>query len=123
MQSSNNNLLSILKQFDKPGPRYTSYPTAPVFSPDYQSAQFESDLRETNQSGDNPISLYFHIPFCDTLCYFCGCTTIITKNRHKISEYLVVLKKEIDHAASLIRPERKVEIGRASCRERVSCDV
>ena len=104
----NENLLSILKQFDRPGPRYTSYPTAPVFSPDYTAKRFEDDLSQNNRNSSAPLSLYLHIPFCDTLCYFCGCTTIITKNREKIAEYLVALKKEIDHTASLINKERKV---------------
>ena len=108
MQHMNDHLLSILKQFDRPGPRYTSYPTAPVFSTKYTARRFEDDLIENNHNSTAPLSLYLHIPFCDTLCYFCGCTTIITKNREKISEYLDVLKKEIDHKASLINKERKV---------------
>jgi oxygen-independent coproporphyrinogen III oxidase len=104
----NDNLLSILKQFDRPGPRYTSYPTAPLFSAGYTAKRFEDDLIENNHNSTAPLSLYLHIPFCDTLCYFCGCTTIITQNREKISEYLIALKKEIDHAASFIGKERKV---------------
>ena len=104
----NDNLLSILKQFDRPGPRYTSYPTAPLFSAEYTARRFEHDLIENNRDSSAPLSLYLHIPFCDTLCYFCGCTTIITQNREKISEYLIALKKEIDHAASFIGKERKV---------------
>ena len=108
MQHINDHLLSILKQFDRPGPRYTSYPTAPVFSADYTAKRFEDDLIHNNQNNKTPVSLYLHIPFCDTLCYFCGCTTIITKNREKASEYLISLKKEIDHTASFIGKERKV---------------
>jgi oxygen-independent coproporphyrinogen III oxidase len=104
----NDNLLSILKQFDRPGPRYTSYPTAPLFSSKYTAKHFEDDLIENNRNNTAPLSLYLHIPFCDTLCYFCGCTTVITKNRDKISEYLVELKNEIDHKASIISRERPV---------------
>ena len=104
----NNNLLSILKQFDRPGPRYTSYPTAPLFSAEYTAKRFEDDLIENNHDNSAPISLYIHIPFCDTLCYFCGCTTIVTQNREKVSEYLIALKKEIDHTASFIGKDRKV---------------
>jgi oxygen-independent coproporphyrinogen III oxidase len=107
-QAINDNLLSILKQFDRPGPRYTSYPTAPVFSAEYTANRFEDDLIANNHDNSAPVSLYLHIPFCDTLCYFCGCTTIITQNREKISEYLVALKKEIDRTASLIGKERNV---------------
>ena len=101
-------LLSILKQFDRPGPRYTSYPTAPVFSSEYTAQRFEDDLIENNRDSSTPVSLYIHIPFCDTLCYFCGCNTIITKNRVRISEYLIALKKEIDRTASFISKKRNV---------------
>jgi oxygen-independent coproporphyrinogen-3 oxidase len=108
MSHVDEHLLSILKQFDRPGPRYTSYPTAPLFSAEYTAKRFEDDLFENNQSNATPLSLYLHIPFCDTLCYFCGCTSIITKNREKVSEYLVVLKKEIEHTASILSKDRKV---------------
>ena len=108
MSYIDDNLLSILKQFDRPGPRYTSYPTAPVFSSDYSAKNFEQDLVDNNQNSTAPVSLYLHIPFCDTLCYFCGCNAIVTRNRQKIAEYLVTLKKEIARTASLISPERRV---------------
>jgi oxygen-independent coproporphyrinogen III oxidase len=100
--------ISILKQFDQPGPRYTSYPTAPIFSTEYTAQRFEDDLQENNRDSSTPVSLYVHIPFCDTLCYFCGCNAIITRNREKISEYLVALKKEIDRTASFISKKRTV---------------
>jgi len=108
MSHIDNHLLAILKQFDRPGPRYTSYPTAPVFSAEYTAKRFEEDLVETNSNSSAPLSIYLHIPFCDTLCYFCGCNTIITRNREKISEYLGLLKKEIDLTASQISHDRKV---------------
>ena len=108
MSLIDDHLLSILKQFDRPGPRYTSYPTAPVFSADYTARRFEDDLIENNRNNSAPVSLYLHIPFCDTLCYFCGCNTIITRNREKISEYLITLKKEIDRTASFISKKRNV---------------
>jgi oxygen-independent coproporphyrinogen-3 oxidase len=101
-------ILSILKQFDKPGPRYTSYPTAPLFSAEYTSQRFESDLVENNRDNGGPISLYLHIPFCDTLCYFCGCNTIITHNRAHVAEYLDAMKKEIDRAARIVDAKRPV---------------
>jgi oxygen-independent coproporphyrinogen III oxidase len=108
MPPINDHLLSILKQFDRPGPRYTSYPTAPLFSTDYTAHRFEDDLKENNQNSTSPLSLYVHIPFCDTLCYFCGCNTVVTQNRDRVSEYLVALKKEIDLIASCISKSRKV---------------
>jgi oxygen-independent coproporphyrinogen-3 oxidase len=108
MSIIDDHLLSILKKFDRPGPRYTSYPTAPVFSAEYTAKRFEDDLIENNRNSSAPVSLYLHIPFCDTLCYFCGCNTIITRNREKISEYIVALKKEIDRTASFIAKKRNV---------------
>jgi len=101
-------LLSVLRKFDRPGPRYTSYPTAPIFSATYTARQFEDDLKENNRNSTVPVSLYLHIPFCDTLCYFCGCNTIITNNREKVSEYLDAIKNEIDRTASFISKKRNV---------------
>src|SRR3990172_853924 len=65
--------IEMLKRYDKPGPRYTSYPTAPKFSTDFTASDYKAEIAFTN-SLDNPadLSLYFHLPFCDTLCYFCG---------------------------------------------------
>jgi oxygen-independent coproporphyrinogen-3 oxidase len=108
MSLIDDHLLAILKQFDRPGPRYTSYPTAPVFSAEYTAQRFEDDLKENNRNSSAPVSLYLHIPFCDTLCYFCGCNTIITRNCEKISEYLIALKKEIDRTTSFISKKRNV---------------
>src|SRR4030095_3190376 len=100
--------LSLLKRYDKPGPRYTSYPTAPLFKPNFGPQDFEAEIKRTNH-GENiaPLSLYFHIPFCDTLCYFCGCTMLITHERPKIADYLQVLKKEIDRMSLRLNPKRK----------------
>lgn len=101
--------LDFLKKFDKPGPRYTSYPTAPMFSDSFTSNDFRNEILRTNAL-DNPndLSLYFHFPFCDTLCYFCGCTMLVTHDRNKIDSYNQYLKKEIDLITSLISKNRKV---------------
>jgi oxygen-independent coproporphyrinogen III oxidase len=99
----------LMARHDRPGPRYTSYPTAPMFSRNFDHRQTEKEIRSSNTAkGASEISLYFHFPFCDTLCYFCGCTTVITRNRDRIHEYLICLKKEIDLIASHVSPERKV---------------
>jgi len=99
--------IDLLKRFDRPGPRYTSYPTAPVFSKNYTNKQFEIDLIRSNDENTSPLSLYLHIPFCDTLCYFCGCTTIITSRRESITEYLAALKKEIRLLSAYINKNRQ----------------
>lgn len=109
MIHADDHLLSILRAFDIPGPRYTSYPTAPVFSKTYGAQQFQEDLFANNtEHGSSPLSLYVHIPFCDTLCYFCGCTTIITPNHRHAVEYLEALKLEIAKTAKSISDGRPV---------------
>jgi oxygen-independent coproporphyrinogen-3 oxidase len=100
--------IDLIKKYDKPGPRYTSYPTAPQFSAAFTHEDFLSEIIRTNQGGSlADLSLYFHLPFCDTLCYFCGCNMIVTHNRDRIGRYLKYLKKEIDHIRSLIAEDRK----------------
>lgn len=100
--------IDLLKKFDKQGPRYTSYPIAPNFSPSYTHKQFEVDLIRNNDDNHSPLSLYVHIPFCDTLCYFCGCTTLITARREVIKSYLETLKNEIALLSAYINKRRRV---------------
>lgn len=102
--------IDVLKKFNQPGPRYTSYPTAPLFSPDFTAEDFEREIIETNsEANPTDLSLYFHFPFCDTLCYFCGCNMMVTQKREHISEYNDYLKREIDLLVPLISKSRKVE--------------
>lgn len=97
----------LLHKYCKAGPRYTSYPTAPYFHEGFGPAQWEEELR-TSQNQGRDISLYVHIPFCDTLCYYCGCNMIATKDYSKAESYLDVLFREIDHVAALTSKTRKV---------------
>lgn len=101
--------IEILMKYNRPGPRYTSYPTAPHFHTGFGPQQFKEAILESNQ-GDPlaDVSLYFHLPFCKTLCYYCGCNVVITHNPKRIEEYLHYLKKEIDRLSSLLHPDRKV---------------
>ena len=86
--------LSKFKKYDKPGPRYTSYPTAPQFKDTFTAENYLDEIIKTNYGEGLPdLSLYYHLPFCDTLCYFCGCNMIITRNRDRVKEYLKYLKK------------------------------
>ena len=100
--------LNLVDKYSKPGPRYTSYPTAPHFSENVGLADWERIIASNNETAERDLSLYFHIPYCDTLCYFCGCTTVITRNKDKIEEYLGYLFKELDLFKSRIHPGRKV---------------
>ncbi|MDP3830412.1 MAG: coproporphyrinogen III oxidase, partial [Ignavibacteriaceae bacterium] len=101
--------LTKFKKYDRPGPRYTSYPTAPQFNEEFNSGKLLDEIVKTNY-GDNlsDLSLYFHLPYCDTLCYFCGCNMIITRNRDRVKEYVNYVKKEIDLLRSYINVDRKV---------------
>ena len=99
----------VLKRFNQQGPRYTSYPTAPVFSEQFTDEQFMDEIRRTNADGTTqPLSLYFHFPFCEKLCYFCGCNMRVTHDRALISENIGYVKREIDLIRPLIAPTRKV---------------
>ena len=101
--------LDLVKKYDRPGPRYTSYPTAPQFHENFTHKEYLNELIRTNNTEDpNDISLYFHIPYCDTLCYFCGCNMIISRNRERINKYISYLKNEIDLLRTYIKPGRKV---------------
>ena len=101
--------IEMLRRYDRPGPRYTSYPTAPQFTTEFGQQEFQEEIRRTNKNYDPvDLSLYFHLPFCDTLCYFCGCTMIITHNRQRIDEYIDYLLKEIKLISSKIKSGRQV---------------
>jgi oxygen-independent coproporphyrinogen III oxidase len=101
--------LSKFKKYDKPGPRYTSYPTAPQFNESFTYEDYFDEIVKTNYGTNLPdLSLYYHLPYCDTLCYFCGCNMIITRNRDRVKEYTRYIKKEIDIVRSYLLPDRKV---------------
>ena len=99
----------LLRRYDRPGPRYTSYPTAPQFSASFG----EAELREAAQtSNGDPIprrlSLYVHVPFCLSPCFYCGCNRIITRDLSRADTYLARLYREIDLTAALFDRDREV---------------
>ncbi|MCE1190251.1 MAG: oxygen-independent coproporphyrinogen III oxidase [Ignavibacteria bacterium] len=101
--------LDLIKKYDKPGPRYTSYPTAPHFNDAFTSDKYLDEIIATNHGEALPdLSIYFHLPYCDTLCYFCGCNMIITRNRDRVNEYVRYIKKEIDLLRPYLHQGRKV---------------
>ncbi len=99
--------IQLIKKYDRPGPRYTSYPPAPAFTSSFTGNDFLQSLKENNRK-DTEMSLYYHIPFCDTLCYFCGCNMLITRSRERIAEYLKYLKKEMELSAPYFNKKRNV---------------
>ncbi len=99
--------LQLVQKYNVPGPRYTSYPPAPQFSEQVTWPEVASRLAH-GQSADRGISLYFHIPFCESLCWYCGCTTVITTQRERSAAYLQYLEKEMELMSSRINPRRNV---------------
>lgn len=97
----------LIKKYDRPGPRYTSYPTAPHFSENFDKKKFEEELEKAN-SEKRELSLYVHLPYCDTLCYFCGCNMIVSNNRKRIHSYEEYVKREIDLLKATLNDEREV---------------
>lgn len=96
----------LIKKYDRPGPRYTSYPTAPQFRDDFGSGDYAELLLASRgeESGEAlPLSLYLHIPFCETRCFFCGCNVIISRDKERrAQEYLPLLTREMDAVAELV---------------------
>ncbi|NPA12819.1 MAG: oxygen-independent coproporphyrinogen III oxidase [Aquificae bacterium] len=97
----------LIKKYAKPAPRYTSYPTAKEFTPTLQEKEWRNKIIQSNERG-RPLSLYFHIPFCQSACHFCGCNVIITRRKEVVEPYLEHLFKEMDLVKDLLSPDRKV---------------
>jgi oxygen-independent coproporphyrinogen-3 oxidase len=97
----------FLEKYNRPGPRYTSYPTAPVWKDDFGPDDFEKYCERSEQRA-TPVSLYMHLPFCESLCLFCACTVSIQKDKRVAIPYLETLKREIDHMARQVSKKRPV---------------
>ncbi|MCG3203634.1 MAG: Oxygen-independent coproporphyrinogen III oxidase [Elusimicrobia bacterium] len=102
--------LELLQKYNVQGPRYTSYPPAPSWTSDFGPSDYEATLSASSQTEKPfPLSLYFHLPFCQQLCYFCGCTTVITgHDRRKEDPYLESLIKEVNWVAARVGTARPV---------------
>jgi oxygen-independent coproporphyrinogen-3 oxidase len=98
--------LDLVRKYNVAGPRYTSYPPATKFTADV-SWQDIAPLIEANNRTERDLSIYFHIPFCETLCWFCGCTTVITLNHDKGRDYIDYLAREVAAMAPRLNPARK----------------
>jgi len=99
--------LELVNKYNVAGPRYTSYPPATKFTDSISWEQLSAKIEENNRTARD-LSLYFHIPFCETLCWFCGCTTVITLNHDKGLVYVDYLGKEVAKMATLLNPQRQV---------------
>ncbi|MFN6570154.1 oxygen-independent coproporphyrinogen III oxidase [Dendronalium sp. ChiSLP03b] len=99
--------LDLIKKYDTPAPRYTSYPPATELSEGFTASNFQAAIAASNQR-KSLLSLYFHIPFCQSACYFCGCNTVISNNKKIAEPYVDNLVREIKHMSALIDADRKV---------------
>jgi oxygen-independent coproporphyrinogen-3 oxidase len=99
--------LDLVKKYNVAGPRYTSYPPATKFTESVQWPELAERILENNRT-ERDLSLYFHIPFCETLCWYCGCTTVITLNHAQGKTYVDYLGKEVAQMGTLLNPRRKV---------------
>ncbi|HRL94543.1 MAG TPA: oxygen-independent coproporphyrinogen III oxidase [Pseudomonas sp.] len=106
---------ALVEKYDRPGPRYTSYPTAPQFHQAFAMDDYHRAAQASNQAAaPKALSLYIHIPFCKSLCYYCACNKIITQKSHRAVEYLNYLKREIAMQAALFdrtRTLRQLHLG------------
>ncbi|NEV61813.1 oxygen-independent coproporphyrinogen III oxidase [Thiorhodococcus minor] len=100
--------LDLIRRYDQSGPRYTSYPTAVEFDESFDGAAYKAACARSNESG-RPLSIYFHIPFCDTVCFYCACNKIATKDRSLAQPYLDRVYRELEMQSALFDKSRKVE--------------
>ena len=102
--------LELIRRLDKNGPRYTSYPTADRFVEAFNAESYRSWVSKREIGGINrPLSLYVHIPFCNTLCFYCACNKEITKDRSRAEDYVRYMAKELDMQAALLGEGQRVE--------------
>jgi oxygen-independent coproporphyrinogen-3 oxidase len=104
--------LELVRKYDVPGPRYTSYPTAPHFSATCERQSLLAEIAEDNKDPSLPLSLYVHIPFCESLCWYCGCNTVITGKKGDRTgasrDYVTLLIQELEQTAKLLNKARPV---------------
>ena len=109
MNSAPRPFTELLRRYDRPGPRYTSYPTAPQFGKTFGEAQLrEAALASNGDPIPRRISLYVHVPFCFSPCFYCGCNRIITRDTGRAETYLARLYREVDLMAALFDRDREV---------------
>ncbi|MFO7767567.1 MAG: oxygen-independent coproporphyrinogen III oxidase [bacterium] len=99
--------VETLRKFDKPGPRYTSYPTAVEFTDEVGLQEYRSKLAEAD-GRDEPLSFYTHLPFCEHRCLFCGCHVVITEHRDVAAKYLEYVKQEVELLAGALPDRRRI---------------
>ena len=99
----------LIRKHDVSGPRYTSYPTADRFVEAFGEIELRQWLAKRNIGGiSQPLSAYVHIPFCNTICYYCACNKVITRDRSKSAKYIKYLEKELAMVRPFLGSDRKL---------------
>ena len=100
--------LQLVGKYNQPGPRYTSYPPATRFTTPFSIERLVEQIASNNKTEERNLSLYFHLPFCKSLCWYCGCNTVITTQQDQSAAYLKLVAQEIALIKSFVHPGRKV---------------
>jgi oxygen-independent coproporphyrinogen-3 oxidase len=100
---------ALLRRFDHPGPRYTSYPTADRFVEAFDAVTFAARLARRGEQVSPPLSVYVHVPFCDTVCYYCACNKVVTRHHSRAAEYLQALEEEADLVCAVMTGPRQLD--------------
>jgi hypothetical protein len=100
-------LVLLLPRYATDGPRYTSYPTAPVWNESYGVEQYRQDLAHGDVDASDGLSLYVHVPFCESLCHFCACNKLITKDHARAGAFLDATEREIAAVREALRVPRR----------------
>jgi oxygen-independent coproporphyrinogen-3 oxidase len=99
----------LIRKYDVSGPRYTSYPTADRFVEAFGAAEWAQWIAKRNIGGiKQPLSIYVHVPFCDTVCYYCACNKVVTRDHGRSAKYIKYLAKEVVRVGELLGAERRI---------------
>jgi oxygen-independent coproporphyrinogen-3 oxidase len=105
---SSRDMAALIERYDRPGPRYTSYPTAVEFHEQFGADEYRARLSAAAAAADRPLSLYVHVPFCESRCAYCGCAVVATRKREVAALYLTYLEREIAMLAAALGGRRQV---------------
>jgi oxygen-independent coproporphyrinogen-3 oxidase len=100
--------IELLRKYDRPGPRYTSYPTAPIWNGAVDSETYRNTLKAASVNANQPLAVYCHIPFCRRRCFYCGCNTYVSNSQSRADEYLDRLIAEVETVAGLLGERRTI---------------